>query len=95
MLAYAAYLELLPVPVDDAQELDCWRVAFHVDLNNVALVHRLRKTFTIEGFYFSGTSFKMATRNSQNSLTVEISTFSSGLCGKRMVGPKEIMSRWG
>jgi hypothetical protein len=40
--------------------------------------------------YFSGILSSVATRKSQNFCTVAMFTFSSGECGKRMVGPNEI-----
>lgn len=45
--------------------------------------------------YFTGTSFSVATRKSQNFCTVSTFTRSSGECGERMVGPNEIMSQFG
>jgi hypothetical protein len=45
--------------------------------------------------YFAGTFFRVSTRKSQNFCTVAMFTFSSGECGKRMVGPKEIISHPG
>ena len=43
----------------------------------------------------AGISSRISTRKSQNFFTVSIFTFSSGECGWRIVGPKEIISRWG
>jgi hypothetical protein len=44
--------------------------------------------------YFAGMFFSVSTRKSQNLLTDSMFTFSSGECGKRMVGPNEIMSQF-
>ena len=45
--------------------------------------------------YFSGVCSKVATRKSQNFRTVGINALSSGECGERKVGPKEIISNPG
>ena len=59
------------------------------------IVKFIPENMLVKNTYFFGIFFSTSRVKSQNFCTVAMFTFSSGECGKRMVGPNEIMSQLG